>query len=353
MNTRLVRCIVAVAFATGAAALVTEQVSTAQSPAKAQMPVKTTYKAPRTPDGQPDLQGFWTNETDVPLMRPANVTKEFYTPEELAERDRRAAERAAARANGATPVHYSDKEFGLDKTPGLAPRSLRTSMIFDPPNGQLPALSPEGEKRHAAYAAMRKSMGGRWDAAQNNELDDRCISAPSAGPPMLPYAYNSNYQIVQNKGYVLIVTEMMHHVRLIPLDNRARPPADVHALTGFSRARWEGDTLVVETTNLAQETLFGGVDLDGGIDRPQPFRGASDRVKVTEWLTRLGENEIQYRFKVEDPTTWTSSWSAEISMSKMANGMLFEHACHEGNFGLYNTLVGARMADKDTGNKPK
>jgi hypothetical protein len=164
---------------------------------------------------------------------------------------------------------------------------------------------------------------------------------------MLTYAYNSNYHIVQNRNYVLILTEMMHHVRLIPLDNRPRPPADVHALTGFSRGRWEGDTLVVETTNIAQESVFGGVDLDGGIDRPQPFRGASDRVRVTEWFTRVSENEIQYRFKVEDPTTWTSSWSAELPLSGM-DGPLFEHGCHEGNFGLYNTLVGARMAEKAT-----
>ena len=318
----------------------------AQSPGRAAGTASGTYKAPRTPDGQPDLQGFWTNQTYTPLQRPNNVTKEFYTLEEVLEAEKRAAQREAAPSTPGTTadVHYSGTEFGLDKSQGARTRSLRTSLIFDPPTGKLPPLSPEGEKRAAEFVAMRGRLGGRWDQAQNNELDDRCISTPNAGPPMLPYAYNSNYQIVQAPGYVLILVEMMHHVRIIPLDNRPRPPQDVLALTGVSRGRWEGDTLIVETTNLDPRTLFGGIDLDAPLDRPVPFKGVSSMVKVTEWFTRTAADTIFYKFKVDDPSTWTSSWSAELPLTGM-NGPLFEHACHEGNLGLYNTLLGARAEE--------
>jgi hypothetical protein len=320
----------------------------AQAPAArtADPAAKAAYKAPRTPDGQPDLQGFWTNQTYTPLQRPAAVTKEFYTLEEVIAAEKRSAQREAQASTPGTTgdVHYSGTEFGLDKSQGAFARNLRTSLIVDPPDGKLPPLSPEGERRAQAYAESRKNLG-RFDQAQNNELDDRCISTPNAGPPMLPYAYNSNYQIVQAPGYVMILVEMMHHVRMIPLDNRPRPPQDVLNLTGVSRGRWEGDTLVVETTNLYPTTLFGGIDLDNSLDRPVPFRGVSDKVKVTEWFTRTGPDMIAYKFKVEDPTTWTKPWSAELPM-KLTIGPLFEHACHEGNFGLHNTLAGARREEK-------
>ena len=135
---------------------------------------------------------------------------------------------------------------------------------------------------------------------------------------MLPYPYNNNYQIIQSPGYVTILTEMMHLARIIPLDARPRPGGNLRLLTGISRGRWEGDTLVVETTNLSRETLFGGVDLDGPIDRPNPFRGVGDNVRVTERFTRVQAGTISYTFTVEDATTWTRPWSAESCKRRMA-----------------------------------
>jgi hypothetical protein len=321
-----------------------------QAPASGAKPVATAAKAytpPRTPDGQPDLQGFWTNSTYTPLQRPNSVTKEFYTPDEVAAAEKRAAAREDEQSTPGTPadVHYDGTQFGLSRSQSPFSRNLRTSLIVDPPDGKLPPLAPEGQKRAADYLELRKRMGGRWDSAQNNELDDRCISTPNVGPPMLPYPYNNNYQIVQSPGYVAILTEMMHLARIIPLDARPRPGGNLRLLTGISRGRWEGDTLVVETTNLNRETLFGGVDLDGPIDRPNPFRGVGDNVRVTERFTRVQADIISYKFTVEDVTTWTRPWSAEIPM-QATKGPLFEVACHEGNYALYNTLVAARAADR-------
>jgi hypothetical protein len=173
-------------------------------------------------------------------------------------------------------------------------------------------------------------MGGRWGAAESNDLDDRCIMMAGVGPPMLNTGYNSNYQIVQAPGYVMILVEMIHDARIIPLDGRPHPPSDVRQWTGISRGRWEGDTLVVETTN------FNGKN---------PFRGSSENLRVTERFTRLDADSIRYRFTVEDASTWARPWTAELPMKK-TQGPIFEHACHEGNYGLYNTLVGARLEEK-------
>jgi hypothetical protein len=151
-----------------------------------------------------------------------------------------------------------------------------------------------------------------------------------SGPPMLVAAYNSNYHIVQGPGYVLILTEMIHDARLIPLDGRPAPPARVRQWMGVSRGRWEGETLVVETTN------FSGRN---------PLRGSSEHMRVTERLTRVADDRILYRFTVEDPSTWTKPWTAEMPMQK-TTGPIFEHACHEGNFSVANTLAGARAEEK-------
>ena len=173
-------------------------------------------------------------------------------------------------------------------------------------------------------------MGGRWDAAENNQLDDRCIIMGGAGPPMLNTGYNSNYQIVQAPGYVMILVEMIHDARVIPLDARAQPPSKVRQWMGTSTGRWDGDTLVVETAN------FNGKN---------PLRGSSERMRVTERFTRVADDTIDYAFTVEDQGTWDRPWTAEMSMKKTI-GPIFEHACHEGNYGLYNTLVGARLEEQ-------
>jgi hypothetical protein len=290
------------------------------------------WTAPRTPDGQPDLQGFWTNSTYVPLQRPKDVTKEFYTKEEVAKMVRKAASEEAEQTEPGTipDVHYDFTQFGLDRSQNPLALNLRTSLIVDPADGRLPPLSPEGQKRAAERAEARRRMGAPTDAVQNQPLSVRCIIMDRIGPPMLAGAYNNNYQIVQVPGYVMILVEMIHDVRIIPLDGRPQLPQNVRQWTGSYRGHWDGETLVVETTN------FNGKN---------PFQGSSENMRLTERFTRVDEHTIRYQFTVDDPSTWTKPWSAEVPWTTTV-GPLFEHACHEGNYGLTNTLAGARVEEK-------
>jgi hypothetical protein len=294
------------------------------------------WTVPRTVDGQPDLQGFWSNSTYTPLERPRNVTKEFYTIEEFAEIEKRAAAQETEQTVPGTTedVHYDFTQFGLDRNQSKRAPNLRTSLILDPADGRLPPLTEQGQQKAAARAEAAKLVG-RWDSAQSNDLDDRCVIMAGAGPPMLPAAYNSNYQIVQSAKYVMILFEMIHEVRVIPLDGRPHAPPNVRQWLGDSRGRWEGDTLVVETTN------FNGKN---------PLRGSSENMRVIERFTRVDPDTILYKFTVEDESTWTRSWTAELPMARTV-GPLFEHACHEGNYGLMNTLVGARLEEKRAAEK--
>ena len=289
------------------------------------------WSPPRTPDGQPDLQGFWTNSTYTPLERPKGVTKEFYTREEAIAMERRAAAQESEQTVPGTieDVHYDFTQFGLDRNQSPLGSNLRTSLIVDPADGRLPPLTTEGQKRVAARVEYEKRVG-RWDSAESNQLDDRCVIFAGAGPPMLPQSYNGNYHIVQSRDYVMILFEMAHDVRMIPLDGRPHAPANIREWMGDSRGRWEGDTLVVETRN------FNGKN---------PLRDSSENMRVTERFTRVDAETIRYQFTVSDESTWTRPWSAELSIRK-TTGPLFEHACHEGNYGLYNTLLGARLAEK-------
>ena len=302
--------------------------------AAAQAPKK--WTAPRTPDGQPDLQGFWTNSSYSPLERPKNVTKEFYSKEEALELEKKAAEQETEQTVPGTvaDVHYDFTQFALDRNQSAHALNLRTSLIIDPADGRLPPLTAEGEKRAADRAEAAKLVG-RWDSAQSNELDDRCMIFVGAGPPMLPAGYNSNYQIVQAPGYVMILFEQNHDVRVIPLDGRPHISRNMRQWTGDSRGRWDGNTLVVETTN------FNGKN---------PLRGSSENLRVVERFTRLDADTIDYKFTVEDESTWTRPWTAALPLKKTV-GPLFEHPCHEGNYGLYNTLVGARLEEKKAADK--
>jgi hypothetical protein len=304
---------------------------TVPAAAQAKTSAAKTYKAPRTPDGQPDLQGFWTNSTYVPLERPKGVTKEFYTEEEAKEMEKRAAQAEAEQTTPGTiaDVHYDFTQFGLDRSQGILSRNLRTSMIFDPPDGKMPPKTPDGVKR-AADAVELRTRVGRWDSAEANDLDDRCLMFLGPGPPMLNSPYNSNYQIVQTQGYVMILVEMIHDVRMIPLDGRPHLSSKIGQWMGDPRGHWEGETLVVETTN------FNGKN---------PLNGSSANMRVIERFTRVAADTIRYTFTIEDESTWVRPWSAELPMKKTV-GPLFEHACHEGNYGLYNTLVGARLEEK-------
>ena len=308
-------------------------------------PAPKAYTPPRTPDGQPDLQGFWTNSTYTPLQRPKGVTKEFYTPEEMAQLEKQAAERESAETKPGTAadVHYDEGQFGLNRSQSTFARNLRTSLLIDPPDGRIPPLTEEATRRAAALAAARKARGGYFDAVQNMDFDDRCVMMAGTAPPMLSPGYMSNYQIVQAPGYVMILVERLHDARIIPLDGRPHPPASVRQWIGTSRGRWEGNTLVVESRNFNSKRPGVGDTQMAGL----AFSGATEDMRVTERFTRTDEGTILYRFTVEDEKTWTRPWTAELPMVKLEpQGPLFEHACHEGNYGLTNTLAGARAEEK-------
>jgi hypothetical protein len=296
----------------------------------------------RTPDGQPDLQGFWTNSTYTPLQRPDNVG-EVFTPEQAVEMMKRAAAEESEQTEPGTiaDVHYDFTQFGLDRNQGGVPMNLRTSLIADPANGKLPAMTPAGQKRAADRLAARKRQGALTDAAENQPNSVRCILMDRNGPPMIPGAYNNFYQIIQGPGYVMILVEMLHGARIIPTTATAQLPENVRSWTGNSRGRWEGDTLVIETTNF-NEARFSGFAANSPM---AALQGSSENLKLVERLRRVDADTLDYSFTVEDPATWTRPWTAHMPW-KQSTGPIFEHACHEGNYGLYNTLAGARAEDK-------
>ncbi len=298
-------------------------------------PDNKSWTPPRTADGVPDLQGYWTNTTDTPLERPKDLgAKEFYTPEEFAARQKREEEQAAKRLEGRqtepgtqADVHYDLAQYGLDRSQAAEASSLRTSLITGP-EGRIPPQLPEAQKRNAERAAYNR--GHQFDGPENRPLAERCILWPNEGPPMLPVGYNGNMEIVQGPGYVAIEQEMIHDTRIIPTDGRPHLPSTVRQLMGDSRGHWEGNTLVVETTNFTDRTNF---------------RGSSENLKVIERFTRSGPNKITYQFTVSDPATWDQPWSAEIPMAKI-DGPIYEYACQEGNYGMANNLSGARAVEE-------
>ena len=259
------------------------------------------------------------------------MTKEFYTPQELVEAEKKAAEREEEQTAPGTvaDVHYDFTQFGLDRSQTRLTNNLRTSVIVDPPNGKLPPVTSEGQKRAADRAAERKKQGAQYDQVQNIPIGSRCVWM-NAGPPMLPPGYNPAYEIVQSPGYVTIAIEMLHETRVIPLDGRPHAPSTVRSWLGDSRGHWEGDTLVVETTNFNDKVAF---------------RGASENMKVIERFTRTSDDAIRYEFTVHDPSTWEIPWKGEMPFVKI-NGPVFEHACTEGNYGIANTLAGVRAQEK-------
>ena len=313
----------------------------APSAAKTNGAAAKAYTPPRTPDGQPDLSGYWTNSTLTPLERPKGVTKEFYTPQDLEEI---AAEvkRAAARETGsARDVHYDNEQFGLEKGQTTVVKDLRTSLIVDPPDGRIPPQIPEAVKRNAAIAAARKARGAQFDKVQNMSYSNRCIIMTGNAPPMLDAGYLSNYQIIQSPGYVTILMERMHDARIIPLDGRPFPPSNVRTWRGMSRGRWEGNTLVVETRNSNGRVQEAAVGPNG------PINGATEDLRVTERFTRTDAGSMSYRFTLEDEKTWAQPWTAEMPFVKMEpEGPFFEHACNEGNRAPTNMLGVARYQEK-------
>ena len=307
----------------------------AQTPSGAPKKAATTkaWTAPRTPDGKPDLQGVWNSATLTPMQRPnkgPGSTHEFFTPEEAAQYTKDELERV----NGDKLEGVGNyNEFWRDRGK-LAP-DMRTSMIFDPPEGKIPPLTPQAQKRVAEKRAAAK--GHEFDGPENRSTDERCISVRNAGPPMIPTNYNANYQIVQSPGVVALLSEQIHDVRIIPTDGRAHAPHDVRFVNGDSVGHWEGETLVVETTNFTDLTAY---------------ENSTPNLRLTERFTRTAPNMLMYEWTVYDPETFTRPWSARYPMYKTED-TIFEYACHEGNYGLLNSLSGARAAEKAGASKSK
>ena len=223
-------------------------------------------------------------------------------------------------------IHYDDGIWLLEHYEKGA--MLRTSIITDPPDGRIPAMTPEGQKRVQARNAARKGVGA-FDSAQARGLSERCIYWAHEGPPILPTGYNSNVRIVQAPSTFVLQHEMMPVARVIPLDGRPKLSPVLRAYRGESRGRWEGDTMVIETTNYSEKTVW---------------RNSSENLKVTERLTMTSPKTIHYEFTVEDPTTWTRPWSGDYEMTRI-DGPIIEYACHEGNYQLPSILKGARLAE--------
>lgn len=283
----------------------------------------------RTPWGDPDLEGIWSNATTTPLQRPAELAgKEFFTDEEVADRDARVGEARNTDRQPRTGDPGTYNEFWWER--GRTVPGNRTSLIVDPPDGRLPSLTPEGQRRADAQAARRRGRG-QYYSFEDRPLAERCLIY--RGVPAFPTGYNNNYRIVQTPEHVAILQEHIHDVRIIPLDGRPHVAAGVRQWLGDSRGRWEGETLVVETTNFNDHALIRG------------FNGAlGDRLHVVERFTRVGDDLIDYQFTVTDTTTWARPWSGSLPMS-MIEGPMYEYACHEGNYALGNVLSGARVQE--------
>ena len=305
----------------------------------AQTPVENST-VPRTPWGAPDLQGVWDFRTLTPLERPVELEgKAVFADEEVAEfESARLAEFAERDNQVPADIVGNYNQFWFD--PGTTVvETKRTSLVVDPPDGRVPPLTPTAEKRRAALERVRRGLrthditpGGWVEDLGSDGLQVRCIVGFNSGPPMTPGGYNQNVQLFQTEDHVVLLNEMVHNARIIPLDGRAHLGHGIHQWTGDSRGYWEGDTLVVETTNFLRETGFR--------------RGQSDaNLHLTERFTRISPQTLMYEVTVEDPTVWTTPWTYQIPMQKN-DQPLYEYACHEGNYGLYNMLAGAREAEK-------
>ena len=296
------------------------------------------WTVPRTADGKPDLQGVWDYRTITPLERPRELgTKEFFTPEEAKafeqdenrrqNRDLIDDEQGGLNypPGGVVPYH----EFWYDRGDKLA--QLRTSLIVNPPDGRLPPWTAEGQRYAEQRAEERRNdqLGRpKADTWEDRPLQERCILGLNAGPPMTPGAYNNNVQLLQTPGYVVILNEMVHSARIVPLDGR--PHGTIRMWKGDSRGHWEGDTLVVDTINFKSGTNVPGTTAN---------------THLIERFTRTGPNTLVYEFTVDDPTMWTRPWTAIVPMAK-TDVPIYEYACHEANYGMTGILGGARAAEK-------
>ena len=293
---------------------------------------------PRTPDGHPDLQGVWTNATITPMERPAKfagkptISDAEATAYEKSEDSELKAQdgqsdgpliaAAGSSGTGGYNVLFVDRGTELARVDGVK----RTSLIVDPPDGKVPPLTDEAKKR---LSGMMRSFF-RYDSIKDRPLSERCIIGfgSTSGPPMMPVLYNNNYQIVQTPTSIMILVEMVHDIRIIRM-NGTHAPANVRELLGDSIGHWEGDTLVVDTTNFTNETMF---------------RGSGENLHVIERFQRIDGNTILYRATIEDPSTFSKPWTVEFPFLA-TKGPVYEYACHEGNYAATDIMGGARKQE--------
>jgi hypothetical protein len=290
---------------------------------------QTGWKPPRLADGHPDLQGIWNTTTLTPLERPRDLAgKPFFTREEATAYEKRIVERRETDPNdGAAAV--ADPTVWWERGTKVV-STLRTSLVIDPPDGRVPALTAQAQKRMQEERARTRAHPA--DGPEDRSLQERCLLSGATGPPTLSGPYNNNIEIVQTPGFAMLTIEMIHDVRIVPLDGRPHLPAGLRQWMGDPRGHWEGDTLVVDSTNFTDKTHF---------------RGSDENLHLVERFTRMDADTLLYQFTVDDPTAFTRSWTGELPMHK-AQGAMYEFACHEGNVALPHMLNIARQAEQST-----
>lgn len=297
------------------------------------------WTSPRTPDGHPDIQGVWTNATITPFERPAALAdKPFLTADEAADLERRTLDRRAQAENAPRPTKATDpgayNDFWMDSGTKVL-GSRQTSLVVEPANGRVPV-------RPAAEKAREQNLARSFDDPEYMSVWDRCITRGIPGS-MFPAGYNNAYQIFQMPGHIVILYEMIHDARIIPLHGRPHLPAPIRNWMGDSRARWEGNTLVVDVTNYNDKGWIASSAAGGRIKGIQH----TSRLHVVERFTRTGPDTMQYEATIEDPEVYTQPWKVAFPLTRDENYTLFEYACHEGNQAVANILRGARFADSE------
>ena len=283
------------------------------------------YKVPRTRDGQPDLQGYWTNLTYTPFERPkALSSKPLYTEPEAVD----AFNKAVADSQNQV-VHYVNSDFGATPVQTGAQPNRRTSLVIDPPDGRVPPLTPEAEKREAARRAADRADGTLARTWRDDRGTVWCVFHDRAVPALVA-PYGSNYQIVQSRDWIVLTYEWNSERRIIPLDGRPHGPSSVRSYVGDSRGHWEGDTLVVETVNFSPK---------------RNFFGSNGTFTLVDRFTRIADDTIVHTYTVEDPQTWTRPWTVELPMHRI-NGPMLEYACNENNVDIFTTLRNARAEEQ-------